>query len=267
MIEARALLRSAVEVRIARISALLRRLDVGLGDRMAIAQIGHAERPARSMPLVGAALVVLRLAEVRQYFLGAPAGVAKLPPVIEVLRLTTNVDEAVDRARTAQHPAARRDDISAVTPGLRLGRVAPVEAPVGEQLAVAERNPKPRMATVRARLKQQHAMPPRRSQPVGQHAAGAARADDDVVVSLHGLISPGVFFWPDLSAKLTPLSCLKCRVGLGRERHHGAAILGLAYAVGGLDSEVAFAGSGDRDGFRARAHLHQHFFDHIRAAL
>jgi hypothetical protein len=41
--------------------------------------------------------------------------------------------QAVDRARSAQDPDARGDDRAAVTSRLRLGRIAPVEASVGEQ--------------------------------------------------------------------------------------------------------------------------------------
>ena len=219
MVVARALLRGAVEVGIARIAALLRRFDEGRGERMAVAQIGHAERPARPMPDISTALVVLGLAEIRQHFLGAPPGVAKPPPVIEVLGLTANIDEAIDRARTAQYLAAGRDDVAVVTPGLRLGRVAPVEAPVGEELAVAERDAQPRMAAVRANLEQQHAMLPRRSQPVGQHAAGAAGADDDEIVGLGIVIDAlhsGRQSIPSTNAKQAPAATQNTSVSIPR---------------------------------------------------
>ena len=158
LVEARALLRRAVEIVVARIAALLRRLDEGRGERMLVAHVRHAERPAGAVVLVGAALVVLGLAEVRQHVLVAPAGVAELAPVVEVLGLAADVDQAVDRARSAEHLAARRDDVAAVALRLRLGLVAPVVALVGEQLAVAERDVQPRMPVARPGLQQQHAM-------------------------------------------------------------------------------------------------------------
>ena len=65
--------------------------------------------------------------------------------------------------------------------GLRLRLVEPVDPAVGEQLAVAERDVDPEMAVVPAGLEQQHAMAARGGQAVGQHAAGGAGADDDVV--------------------------------------------------------------------------------------
>ena len=152
LVEPRALLGRAVEVTVTRIAALLCRFDIGSGDRMAIAQVGDAERPARAAPVVGVALVVLRLTEVGQHVVVAPAGVALLPPLVEVSGLAADVDQAIDRARSAHHLSARRDDVAAVTFGLRLGLVAPVEAAVSEQLSVAERNAQPRVPAVGARF-------------------------------------------------------------------------------------------------------------------
>ena len=115
LVEARALLGRAVEIVVARIAALLRGLDEGLGERMPVAHVGDAKRPARAVVVVGAALVVLGHAEVRQHVLMAPAGVAELAPMVEVLGLAADVDQAVDRARSAERLAARRDDVAAVT--------------------------------------------------------------------------------------------------------------------------------------------------------
>ena len=182
LVIARAFLRGAVEIVVARIARFDRGRDKGLGERMLVAHVGHAERPAGAVEIVSAALVVLGFAEVRQHVIVAPAGIAELAPVIEVLGLTADVDQSVDRARAAERLAARRDDVAAVTLRLRLGLVAPVVTPVGEQLAVAERNVQPWMAVSGTRLQQQHAMPSGCGQPVRQDAAGAAGAHDDVIV-------------------------------------------------------------------------------------
>src|SRR5262245_50469482 len=105
---------------------------------MPVARVRHPERPARAVQIIGPALVVLRLAEVGENVVIAPADITELPPQVEVLGLAADVDQAIDRARSSQHLAARGNDLAAVTSRLRLGRVAPVEASVGEQLAVAE---------------------------------------------------------------------------------------------------------------------------------
>ena len=176
-----AFLRRPVEIVVARIARLLRGVDERLAQRMRLADIGDRERPADAVQLVLAALLVLGAAEVRQHVVEAPAGIAELPPVIVVRRLAAQIEQAVDRARAAQHLAARLDDLAVVELGLRLGLVEPVDPCVGEQLAVAERDVDPEVAIVAAGLQQQHAMAARGGQAVGQHAAGGTGADDDVV--------------------------------------------------------------------------------------
>jgi hypothetical protein len=140
LVEARTLLGRAVKIVVVRIAALLRRLAEGFRQRVTVTHVGDAERAARAMEGVGAALVVLRLAEIGQHVLVAPAKVAELPPVVEIRRLAADVDQPVDGAGAAQHLAARRDHLPIVAVRLRLGGVAPVESPVGEQPAVAHRN-------------------------------------------------------------------------------------------------------------------------------
>ena len=181
LVIAGAFLHRSVEIVVARIAALHGGFHIGHGERMAVAQIRNPERPAGAVKFVGAALVVLRLAEIGQHVVKAPAGIAELPPVVEVLRLAADIDQAVDRARAAENLSARRDDIAVVAFGLRDGLVAPIVAAVGEQPAEAERDMQPRMQVAGARLQQQHAMAARRGEPIGQNAAGAAGPDDDEV--------------------------------------------------------------------------------------
>ena len=184
LVIAGAFLRRSIEIVIARIAALHRRFDIGDGQRMPVAQVRDRERPAGSMEFIRAAFVVLRLAEIGQDVVEAPAGIAELPPKVEVLRLSADIDQTVDRTRAAENLAARRDDLAVVATGLRLGRVAPVITAIGEKPAEAKRNMKPGMPVVGARLQQQHAVPARRSQPVGQNAPGAAGPHDNEVERL-----------------------------------------------------------------------------------
>ncbi len=153
-----ALLRRPVEIVVARMAGLLRGLDERLAQRMRLAHIGDRERPADAVQRVLAALLVLGAAKIRQHIVEAPAGVAELPPVIVVRRLAAQIKQAVDRARSAEHLAARLDDLAVVELGLRLRLVEPVHPAVGEQLAVAERNVNPEVAIVSARLQQKNAM-------------------------------------------------------------------------------------------------------------
>ena len=148
---------------------------------MRLAHIAHRERPADAMQLVLAALLILGAAEIRQHIGEAPARIAELAPVIEILRLPANVQEPVDRRGAAHHLAARLDDLPAAELRLGLGIVEPVVPRIGEQLGVADRHVDPEIAILAAGLDQQHAMLAAGRQAVCQHAPGAACTDDDVV--------------------------------------------------------------------------------------
>jgi hypothetical protein len=88
--------------------------------------------------------------EIRQHIVERPAGVAKLAPLVEVLRLAADIDQAVDRGRTAKHLAARPEHAATVQVGFRLRFVAPVDAGIGDGLAIAQRNVDPEMPVVSA---------------------------------------------------------------------------------------------------------------------
>src|SRR5262245_31097703 len=93
-----AFLSGAVEIVVAREARLLRGRDESLAQRMRFAHIGDRERPADPVQRILAARLVLGTAEVRQHILEAPAGIAELAPMIEVLRLAADVEQAIDRA-------------------------------------------------------------------------------------------------------------------------------------------------------------------------
>ena len=77
--------------------------DERLRDRMRLGQIADGERPAGAVPNIGAADLVLGFLEIRQHVRKTPAGIAEIAPVVIVLRLAAHVEQAVDRARPAQH--------------------------------------------------------------------------------------------------------------------------------------------------------------------
>ena len=133
------------------------------------------------MEIVGAALLVFGLLEIGQHVVITPAGIAALAPAIVILVLAAHIEQAVDRARSAQHFAARLEHRPPVEAGLGLGLVHPVDGFFLEQLAVAERHVDPEIGVLRAGLQQQHRMFAVRAQPVGEHASGRSGADDDVV--------------------------------------------------------------------------------------
>ncbi len=176
-----ALLGRAVEVGIGGNAGFRRRHYKGLRKRIGVPPVGHRQRAADAVKFVGAALLVFRLLEVGQHVVIAPAGVAPLPPAVIVLMLAANVEQAVDRTRSAQHLAARLEHGSPVQSRLRFGLVHPVDGLVLEQLAISERHMDPEVGILRPGFQQQHRIPAVGAQAIGEHASGRPGTDDDVV--------------------------------------------------------------------------------------
>src|SRR5262249_54809195 len=130
------------------------------------------------------ARLVLGAAKIGQHILEAPTGIAELAPMIEVGRLAADIEQAIDRARPAQHLPPRLDDLAVVELWLRPRGIEPIDLTIGERLAVAERDVNPDMAVMAARLQQQNAMAARGGQTIGENAAGASGTDNDIVEGL-----------------------------------------------------------------------------------
>ena len=137
--------------------------------------------PSAAVVFVRPALLVLGLLEIGQHVVIAPAGIAALAPAIVILVLAPHIQQAVDRARTAEHFSARLEYLPAVQSRLRLGLVHPVDGFFLEQFSVAERDVDPEIAILRSGLQQQHGMFAVGAQAIGEHTSGRAGADDDVV--------------------------------------------------------------------------------------
>ena len=120
--------------------------------------------------------------EERQHVVPAPAGEPELAPVVVVGGLAAHVDHGVDGGGAADHLAARIVEAAAVEPRLRLGLEHPVGARIADGEEIADRDVEPDPVVPAAGLEQQHARSGIGGEPVRQHAAGRAGADDDVVV-------------------------------------------------------------------------------------
>jgi hypothetical protein len=114
-----------------------------------------------------------------------PARVSRRLPVGEIRGQAADIDHRVDRRRAAQQLAARPVDGASVKPRLGLGAEPPVHARVVEQPAIADRHPHVETPVGSAGLQKQHVVAAIRAQPLGQHATGRARADDDIVDHVH----------------------------------------------------------------------------------
>ena len=176
-----AFLGRAVEVVVAGNTGLHRRLDEGFYQGVVVAEVADGERAALAAQFGARALIVLAQLEVGQHVLEVPAGAALLAPLLEILALAADVDQAVQGGRAAQHPAARPDQPAVVQVGLRLGQVVPAQRRVVHGLGVADRQVNPGVGVAVAGFQQQHAHAGVLAEPGGDDATGAAGADDDVV--------------------------------------------------------------------------------------
>jgi hypothetical protein len=154
--------------------------------------VGHAERAAGAVIVVGPALLVLGALEVGQHVLIRPADIAELTPHVEILRLSPHVEQAVDGAGAAEHAAARPGDRAAIEMGLGAGAELPGHGRVGEVAVVAGGDVDPGVAVASAGLDKSNLDAGVLAQAVGQHAACRARTDNDIVefAAIHPVRSP-----------------------------------------------------------------------------
>jgi hypothetical protein len=106
--------------------------------------------------------------------------------------LTADVEEAIDRTRPPHNPPARPDQSSVTGLRLRLDLEEPRKPLIEDGAKVADWQSDPE-GTIRPPGLEQEDPAASTHQPVGEHAAGGARADDDVIpaVSHHNLaLSP-----------------------------------------------------------------------------
>ena len=176
-----AFLLRAVEVVGARHTDLLRAADEGLDQLVLRTDVRHLQRPFAAVQRNGTALVAFRLDEIRQHLVVTPTGVAERGPVVVIFPLAADVDQAVDRARTAERLAARPVDAATVHVRVGIGQEAPVVLVAPHRLAVADRQMNPERVVGRAGLEQQHARARVFAQAGREHAACGACANDDVV--------------------------------------------------------------------------------------
>ncbi len=183
---AEAFLLKAVEI----VGVLVARLDAGLDeageDRRRIVRLGHMQRAARAVVGVAAAFEGFGPLEVGQDVGIGPAGQAHLAPLVIVAGMAADVDHPIDRRGSAPALAARPPQLAVVQVRFRLRPEAPIVVALGrDQAADAGRHSHQQRVVLAASFQQQDLAVRILGQPIGQHAAGRAGADDDVVEAIH----------------------------------------------------------------------------------
>ena len=182
------LLAIAVDVGRSLVAGLARRLEERPEELVRRRAAFEDERAAAAAVVVGARDARLHALEVGQAVRVAPAlepGLGR--PLLVVERVAALEDHPVDRARPAEHLAAGMGDAAPVHERLRLGCVAPVVVRVPDRKRERRGHVDVRVppGVGAPGLEHEHARSGIGAQPVGEHAAGGAPADDDVVVARH----------------------------------------------------------------------------------
>ena len=181
LVVAGAFLAHAVEIFAARHADLAGAADEGFDQLILGPDVGHRERAIAAVESVRTALVALRLDEVGQHVVVAPTRVAQRGPMVVVLALAADVDQAVDRTRAAQGLAARPVDAAAVHVRIGVGVETPVVGRVPHRLAVADGQVDPERAVGWAGFQQEDTRCGVLTQSRGQYRTRGAGADHDVV--------------------------------------------------------------------------------------
>ena len=135
--------------------------------------LGFAVRLAfTAVEFAVAALVALGTFEIGQAVVVRPAFIAQRGPVVVVLTLATDVNQAIDGTAAAQRLAAWPIDLAAVHARVGLGLEAPVHLRVPHRLAVADGQVDPDRGVGGAGFQQQHARLRVFAQTAGQCATG-----------------------------------------------------------------------------------------------
>ena len=187
-----ALLDRAVVIMIARNPEAHRAGHEGFAERILPIHRGDGEiAVAAAIGVLALADPALHAPEIGQHVRIAPVAIAHLRPGVEILALAAVVDVTVDRGRAAERLAARRIDAAASGPRARLLLVGPVDALHVEGLDETGRQMDVGMPIPRPGLEHADAGRGVFAEPVGEHAAGGARAHDHIVESIH-VIGSGV---------------------------------------------------------------------------
>ncbi len=161
--------------------------DIRVRQRVRVALVLDVQRAAVAAHRGIAAAVAARLRalEIRQHVIPRPAAAAELPPHVVVGGLSPHIQMPVDRARPAQHFAARKRDPAPIDMRAGRGLVAPVQVGIVDRLVEAGRDLDEDVVVLAACFQHGHAVFARCAQPVRQHAPGGAGANNDIVELVH----------------------------------------------------------------------------------
>ncbi len=145
------------------------------------ARLLHVQLALGAVMLVRAAEMAFSALEPRKHVVPRPVAIAERLPQVVVAPLAAHVHHRIDRRAASEHLAARVAEAAAVEARVGLRPEAPVRARIADREEIADGDVDPVPVVLAARFDEQHARLSVPREAIGEHASGAARADDDVV--------------------------------------------------------------------------------------
>ena len=127
LVQACAILKVAIEIRIGWDAEGGRRFEESMCEGIHAAQVAYVEGAVRAVKFRFASRLHLRFLEVGEDVIETPALISEAGPMIEVEVISADVNHGVHRARAAQHFSARPVEAAVVEAGLGLGGIVPVD--------------------------------------------------------------------------------------------------------------------------------------------
>ena len=140
LVEADALLDTAVEIVVAWQLQLIARFEKGLVERVGAHLVDDIERAVPAVQRPPEALVALRTLEVGEHLGKRPALGALSRPIVVVAGVAADIDHGIDTGRSAQHASARLITPAAVQARLRRRLECPVAPFAGNEDGGGERH-------------------------------------------------------------------------------------------------------------------------------
>ena len=168
----------AVDVRGLRIAGLGCRRQPGGMQGIAKATIARLQLAVAAAVFIAAFLASFGAPEIRQHIAVRPTRCALAGPALEILRITADVHQAVDRRRSAQDLAARGMHAAPIQMRFRLRVIEPVVFRHVHRNRQGRRHLNEDGPVGAAVFQQQHPARTIRSEAIRKHAPGRTRAHD-----------------------------------------------------------------------------------------
>ncbi|MBB4234746.1 hypothetical protein GGD57_001302 [Rhizobium esperanzae] len=181
IVDAETVLRGAVEVGVERIAGLFAGLQIDHGKLIDDRRLADRQDATGAVEGIVSSKIFLRLAEIGQHILERPAGIAKLAPRIEIMRISANILSTVENEGPAEHFPAWKILCAPLHILLRQAVKRPIVALEGKELGGQKGQIVDKFTTGSTGLEQQDLVSSF-AQSAGKHGSRRTASYDDKII-------------------------------------------------------------------------------------